>query len=152
MNEKKESSSGHLTPSSPMVQMNQSHGNVSPLALDVTSPQTPQGGATGLSRRNSNPEDTGEVDLPFKEYAPEAPIEDLVRDTAAAYHRGQDKANEWLAKLKNQDIMTVGDLRDLQDSDWAGFELTVFESRARRNRLFVKNTKRPSTMPTDDGN
>ncbi|GJJ77834.1 WNK lysine deficient protein kinase [Entomortierella parvispora] len=150
VNEKKESP-GHLTPSSPMVQMNQSHGNVSPLTLDVTSPQTPQG-ATTLSRKNSNPEYTGEVDLPFKEYAPDAPIEDLVRDTAAAYHRGPDKANEWLAKLKNQDIMTVGDLQDLQDSDWAGFELTVFASRALRNRLFGKNTKRPSTMPADDGN
>lgn len=73
-----------------------------------------------------------------------------------AYHRGPDKANEWLAKLKNQDIMTVGDLKDLQDSDWAGFDLTVFASRAIRNRLFGKTIKRPSPMTrspsgTDDG-
>jgi len=89
----------------------------------------------------------------------DAPIEDLVNDTAMAYHRGPDKANEWLAKLKDQDIMTIGDLKDLQDSDWAGFDLTVFASRALRNRLFGK---RPSTLtrvisngpstPTDDGN
>lgn len=74
-----------------------------------------------------------------------------------AYHRPPDKANEWLQKLKNQDIMTIGDLKDLQDSDWAGFDLTVFASRALRNRLFGKNNKRPSQMSrspsgTDEGN
>lgn len=46
-------------------------------------------------------------------------IEDLVKDTAMASNRGMEKANEWLAKLKEQDIMTVGDLRDLQDDDWS---------------------------------
>jgi WNK lysine deficient protein kinase len=90
----------------------------------------------------------------------DAPIEDLVNDTAMAYHRGPDKANEWLAKLKDQDIVTIGDLKDMQDSDWAGFDLTVFASRALRNRLFGK---RPHTLTrvssngttisaTDDGN
>ncbi len=92
------------------------------------------------------------------EYPPDTPIEELVRDTVMAYHRGPDKEREWLAKLKNQDIMTVGDLKDLQDSDWAGFDLTVFASRAIRNRLFGKSSnKRPSPMSrspsgTDDGN
>ena len=93
------------------------------------------------------------------EYSEDAPIEDLVQDTAMAYHRGPDKAKEWLAKLKNQDIMTIGDLKDLQDSDWAGFDLTVFASRALRNRLFGKNIKRPTSGltrnssggTTDDG-
>jgi len=90
----------------------------------------------------------------------DAPIEDLVNDTAMAYHRGPDKANEWLAKLKNQDIVTIGDLKDMQDSDWAGFDLTVFASRALRNRLFGKrphtltraSSNGTTTSTTDDGN
>ncbi|KAF9964421.1 signal transducing kinase of the PAK, partial [Mortierella alpina] len=97
--------------------------------------------------------------IPQADIHVDAPIEDLVHDTAMAYHRGPDKAKEWLAKLKNQDIMTIGDLKDLQDSDWAGFDLTVFASRALRNRLFGKNIKRPtngltrnsSGGTTDDG-
>lgn len=90
------------------------------------------------------------------EFSHDTPIEELVQDTATAYNRGPDKSGEWLVKLKNQDIMTVGDLKDLQDSDWAGFGLTVFASRALRNRLFGKNGKRPTVMSrsssgTDDG-
>ncbi|KAF9425925.1 hypothetical protein BGZ94_007098, partial [Podila epigama] len=159
-NDKKDAASLHAPSSPPSLQSSQSQpGTVTPLTLDtvVSSPQTMQAGATGLSRKNSNPEYHTEVELPFKEYSPDAPIEDLVRDTAMAYHRSPDKANEWLVKLKNQDIMTVGDLKDLQDSDWAGFDLTVFASRALRNRLFGKNIKRPSQISrspsgTDDGN
>ncbi|KAF9181966.1 hypothetical protein BGZ51_005043, partial [Haplosporangium sp. Z 767] len=152
----KKDSAGMHTPSSPMIYTNPSHGAVSQLALDLGAPESHTTGGTTLSRKNSNLEYSSEVELPFKEYASDAPIEDLVSDTAMAYHRGPDKANEWLVKLKNQDIMTVGDLRDLQDSDWAGFDLTVFASRALRNRLFGKN-KRPSPMTrspsgTDDGN
>ncbi|KAI1317083.1 ATP binding [Mortierella claussenii] len=142
-NDKKDSAGLH-PPSSPLMQhSNQSHGAISPMALEISNPiaQT-----SGLSRRNSNPEYAGDEELPFKEYLPDTPIEELVNDTAMAYHRGPDKASEWLAKLKNQDIMTVGDLKDLQDSDWAGFGLTVFAYRALRNRLFGKNNKRPSIM------
>jgi hypothetical protein len=47
----------------------------------------------------------------------------LVKDTALASKRGLEKAIEWLAKLKEQDIMTVGDLRDLQDDDWQSLYL-----------------------------
>jgi WNK lysine deficient protein kinase len=45
-------------------------------------------------------------------------IEELVRDTAISTKRGLEKANEWLAKIRAQDVMTVGDLRDLQEEDW----------------------------------
>jgi WNK lysine deficient protein kinase len=45
-------------------------------------------------------------------------IEELVRDTAISTKRGPGKAKEWLEKLRAQDMMTVGDLRDLQDADW----------------------------------
>ncbi|KAJ3295889.1 signal transducing kinase of the PAK [Borealophlyctis nickersoniae] len=58
-------------------------------------------------------------DFPVKEYTDDRPIEELVRDTAIATNRGLDKANEWLARLNAQDVMTVGDLRDLHDEDWA---------------------------------
>ncbi|KAF9905244.1 signal transducing kinase of the PAK [Linnemannia zychae] len=147
--------SGIHPPSSPMAPMHPSQGAVAPLTLDTSNSQTLVGSTT-LTRKNSNPDYTGEVELPPKDYSADTPIEELVNDTALAYHRGPDKANEWLAKLKNQDIMTVGDLKDLQDSDWAGFELTVFASRAIRNRLFGKTIKRPSPMTrspsgTDDG-
>lgn len=56
-------------------------------------------------------------------------------ETAAASNRNKDKALEWVHKLQNQDIMTVGDLRDLHDEDWAGFGLTVFALRALKNML-----------------
>ena len=52
------------------------------------------------------------------DYSDDQAIELLVNDTATATNRGQDKANEWLSKLKSQDVMTVGDLRSLQEEDW----------------------------------
>ncbi|KAG0197963.1 hypothetical protein BGX28_008554 [Mortierella sp. GBA30] len=158
INDKKDSAG--LTPSSPMLATNgHSLGAVSHLALDaMVSPPPLARTASNLSRKMSNPDWGAEEEIPFKEYSMDAPIEDLVNDTAMAYHRGPDKAKEWLAKLKNQDIMTIGDLKDLQDSDWAGFDLTVFASRALRNRLFGKNIKRPNSLTrnsssgtTDDG-
>jgi WNK lysine deficient protein kinase len=58
-----------LTPSSPMLTNGHSHGPVSQLTLEgsVTSPlsQVPRNG-TSLSRKNSNPDWGGEMELPFK--------------------------------------------------------------------------------------
>ncbi|KAF9363102.1 ATP binding [Mortierella sp. NVP85] len=144
------------TPASPLMQhSNQSHGTISSIALDISNP-LPYTGGTSMARRNSTADYTSDMETPFREFSHDTPIEELVQDTATAYNRGPDKAGEWLVKLKNQDIMTVGDLKDLQDSDWAGFGLTVFASRALRNRLFGKNGKRPTVMSrsssgTDDG-
>ncbi|KAF9437342.1 hypothetical protein BGZ76_001108, partial [Entomortierella beljakovae] len=138
----KKETPGLLPPSSPTAQSSHSHGSISPMILDTPSPST----QSSLSRRDSNPEYNIEAEIPCRDYLPDTPIEELVEDTALAYHRDKDKAVEWLAKLKNQDIMTVGDLKDLQDSDWAGFGLTVFASRAIRNRLLGKSAKRPSSM------
>ena len=53
------------------------------------------------------------------EWPDDKPIEELVRDTAIATNRGLDKASEWIARLQAQDVMTVGDLRELHDEDWA---------------------------------
>jgi WNK lysine deficient protein kinase len=68
----------------------------------------------------------------------------FVRDCAIASHRNIEKAHEWANKLKNQDIMTVGDLRDLHDEDWAGIGLTVFALRALKNML---KGKKQSSQP-----
>lgn len=78
---------------------------------------------------------------PIKEYRDDQPIDDLVRDTALANNRGQDKAHEWLQRLQAQDIMTVGDLRDLHEQDWGHLGLTVFASRALRNALLGKGPR-----------
>ncbi|KAM3579647.1 hypothetical protein VKS41_008099 [Umbelopsis sp. WA50703] len=74
-------------------------------------------------------------------YADEDSIEGLVMAAATATNRGRDKATEWVHKLHDQDIMTVGDLRGLHDEDWAGLGLTVFALRALKNTL---KGKRPS--------
>lgn len=71
----------------------------------------------------------------FIEYSDDTDIGVFVADCAQASHRGADKAQEWARKLQNQDIMTVGDLRDLHDEDWAGIGLTVFALRALKNML-----------------
>jgi WNK lysine deficient protein kinase len=67
----------------------------------------------------------------------------FVQDCALAAHRSSEKAHEWIKKLQNQDIMTVGDLRDLHDEDWAGIGLTVFALRALKNML--KGKRMPPT-------
>ncbi|KAI8890013.1 kinase-like protein [Backusella circina FSU 941] len=71
----------------------------------------------------------------LNEYSDDTDIEVFVTDCAQASHRGTDKAHEWARKLQNQDIMTVGDLRDLHDEDWVGIGLTVFALRALKNML-----------------
>lgn len=69
------------------------------------------------------------------EYSNDTDIEVFVLQTAAHSNRNKDKALEWVHKLQDQDIMTVGDLRDLHDEDWAGIGLTVFALRALKNSL-----------------
>jgi WNK lysine deficient protein kinase len=82
--------------------------------------------------------------IPVKDYRDDQPIDDLINDTATATNRGPDKAAEWLVRLHAQDVMTVGDLRDLHDEDWANLGLTVFASRALRNALHGKSLGRPT--------
>lgn len=65
-------------------------------------------------------------------------------ETAASTNRNKDKALEWVRKLQTQDIMTVGDLRDLHDEDWAGIGLTVFALRALKNMLVNKKHQQRS--------
>ncbi|KAI9487553.1 MAG: putative serine/threonine-specific protein kinase pkpA Phycomyces blakesleeanus [Benjaminiella poitrasii] len=87
----------------------------------------------------------------LEEYTDETDIELFVRDCAIASHRNVEKAHEWANKLKNQDIMTVGDLRDLHDEDWAGIGLTVFALRALKNMLKGKKLTTTSTTTSANG-
>ncbi len=59
-----------------------------------------------------------EFEFPLKEYNDEDLVTNLVEDVAIATKRGLDKASEWLVKLHQQDVMTIGDLRELNDEDW----------------------------------
>ncbi|KAI8047224.1 kinase-like domain-containing protein [Gilbertella persicaria] len=83
----------------------------------------------------------------LEEYADNTDIELFVKDCAVASHRNVEKAYEWANKLKNQDIMTVGDLRDLHDEDWAGIGLTVFALRALKNMLKGKRQTSGNNTP-----
>ncbi|KAL0136223.1 Ser/Thr protein kinase [Mucor lusitanicus] len=85
----------------------------------------------------------------LEEYADDTDIELFVRDCAIASHRNVEKAHEWANKLKNQDIMTVGDLRDLHDEDWSGIGLTVFALRALKNML---KGKKQATIAANNNN
>ncbi|KAJ3093070.1 hypothetical protein HK102_010975 [Quaeritorhiza haematococci] len=121
-------------------------GSMSSVLSEMATGRTSESGAS-LVRKGSMAEFRDEFeDFPIKEYLDNQPIEELVRDTAMATNRGMEKANEWLARLHAQDIMTVGDLRDLHDEDWASLGLTVFASRALKNALYGKLTRNASNM------
>ncbi|CAO3591869.1 unnamed protein product [Absidia cylindrospora] len=84
----------------------------------------------------------------LEEYSDDTTIDVFVRDCAVATHRNADKAHQWINKLQNQDIMTVGDLRDLHDEDWSGIGLTVFALRALKNMLKGKKLQSSATTTT----
>ncbi|KGG49955.1 hypothetical protein DI09_9p380, partial [Mitosporidium daphniae] len=88
---------------------------------------TPPPGATFCSSLNAYPSDNMSV-------------EELVSEVALSSQRSPDKAYEWAVKLQMQDILTVGDLRQLHETDWANLNLTVFATRALKNAI----SRRPS--------
>ena len=69
-------------------------------------------------------------------------------------NRNSEKANEWLAKLNNQDIQTVGDLSSLTEADWNNIGLTVFACRAMKNALSLSKATKAANMImiTNNGN
>lgn len=75
------------------------------------------------------------------EYSNDCSLDEFITDVASMLNRPMEKAQEWLARLKSEDIMTVGDLRDLIEEDWARLNLTVFATRAIRNALKGKAIK-----------
>ncbi|CAG8462914.1 6339_t:CDS:10 [Ambispora gerdemannii] len=126
-----------------------------PLTLDRdNSPNsTSSGPVTSDSLRRTQEWQAEELEdiLPLKDYPNETPIEDFVHETAVATNRDPEKAKEWTTKLKHQDIMTIGDLRDLLEEDWAGIGLTVFASRALKNALYGKSLRSPGLYPRSMG-
>ncbi|KAJ3056112.1 signal transducing kinase of the PAK [Rhizophlyctis rosea] len=116
-------------------------------AIAVQSPvaeaHQPSSATTGSLPRKASVTEPGVedfVEFPSKEWPDDKPIEELVKDTAIATNRGLDKASEWIARLQAQDVMTVGDLRELHDEDWASLGLTVFAGRALKNALYGKKS------------
>lgn len=75
------------------------------------------------------------------EYSNDCLLDEFIADVASILNRPMEKAQEWLTRLKSEDIMTVGDLRDLLEEDWTRLNLTVFATRAIRNALKGKTIK-----------
>ena len=63
------------------------------------------------------------------------PIEVFVNLAAHQARRSSQKAAEWAQCLRSQDVITVGDLRQLYPEDWSSLKLTIFECRALKNLL-----------------
>lgn len=117
---------------------------------------------TSTDRRTQDSLKSGDFDsdLPLREYPSDFPVEEFVSDIAMITKRPIEKAEEWLSKLKAQDIMTVGDLRHLHDEDWTQLNLTVFACRTIRNAIKAKialanlqsqATIRPTTIAQTKG-
>lgn len=105
-------------PSFPILEKGTTSGSLPAGASNSPDPGAGASDAYGtLPRKASQMAD--DFDFPLKEYYDEDLIELIVEDTAYATKRGAEKAAEWLDKLHKQDIVTVGDLRDLQEEDWA---------------------------------
>lgn len=84
----------------------------------------------------------------------ETAVDDLIIEIAHSTNR-PEKAAEWIAKLRSQDIKTVGDLCELHEEDWPSLNLTVFAFRALRNaivtRPIIKGTSKGSKVPIGSG-
>jgi len=84
-----------------------------------------------------NPSVTTPQDIPDDDYFNDLPVEELAKFTAASNNKA-DKIKEWTQKLRDQDIVTIGDLKELHDEDWAGLGLTVLATRLLKNALYKK--------------
>ncbi|KAJ3392478.1 ATP binding [Lobulomyces angularis] len=133
-------------------------GSLPRTGTDPSLPRSNSVTINGASALGKGVSDLDFEDFPTKEYADSMPIDELVRDTANSTNRGSDKVKEWCQKLKAQDIMSVGDLRDLQDEDWTNLGLTVFASRALKNALHGRlrltggvSATSPLSLPRNSG-
>ena len=96
--------------------------------------------------------DSFEFDSPSREYYPDTRIDELVMDVALSTHRAPEKAHEWISRLHAQDIMTVGDLKQLHEEDWNNLNLTVFASRALKNAMLGKYNRSGHALSSQGGN
>lgn len=78
-----------------------------------------------------------EMSVVDEDYFNELPVEELAKYTAVSTNK-MDKIKEWTQKLREQDIVTIGDLRELHDEDWSGLGLTVLARRLLKNALYKK--------------
>ena len=125
--------SSQISHLSPQQQPQQQQTSTPPQATHIIQPAP---GLASTTKKTFGPDGINYDFEPMsREYQNDFPIEDFVLDVASSCNRDAEKAKEWLIKLKTQDIMTVGDLRDLLDDDWAHLNLTVFASRALKNGL-----------------
>jgi len=69
------------------------------------------------------------------DYLNDLPVEELAKYTATTNNKA-DKIKEWTQKLRDQDIVTIGDLKELHDEDWASLGLTVLATRLLKNALY----------------
>lgn len=74
------------------------------------------------------------VDEDMQIYDQESKVDALLEDVAKKYSR-PELLNNWLQKVKCQDIRTVGELKLLQEEDWEQLQLTVFSYRVIRNTV-----------------
>lgn len=87
-------------------------------------------------QNNNNYENSSEATSPLppsKEYPNDYDIVCFVKEIAQQANRSVERAMEWAAILKGEDLECVGDLRNLEDSDWNRLNLTVFSQRVIRN-------------------
>jgi WNK lysine deficient protein kinase len=88
-----------------------------------------------VSNLDLRPSESFDSETSLKDYHNDCLIEEFISDVASLVNRPVEKANEWLIKLKGEDLLTVGDLRDLLEEDWARLNLTVFATRAIKNAI-----------------
>ncbi|KAI9205115.1 kinase-like domain-containing protein [Polychytrium aggregatum] len=120
--------------------------DVIPMQREGSRPSSTSSEHSTLTRKPSQNEMDNEMyeQIARKEYADDVLVSELVKDTAEGAGRGVEKGNEWLQRLHNQDIMTIGDLRQLTDPDWDNLGLTVFAARALKNALTGKPSRQNS--------
>ena len=139
-------------PPVPLFNNNTSNNNINSSAPPLTSSSKQieaQFGKMNLLESSTTSTTTlSASDVMLREYSDNVSIEDFVSEVATAYNRGLDKASEWLGKLKFEDIDTVGDLRKLQEEDWAKLGLTVFASRALKNAMNGNSSAGKTNCPS----
>ena len=130
----------------PMITMGNGAGSVGKKADSSFENQFGRLSIISSESNYSNGSCTSSIESMSREFADNVPIEEFVSELATFYNRGIEKASEWLRILKGEDIDSVGDLRRLQEEDWAKLNLTVFASRAMKNAIKIRTMTNSSIL------
>jgi len=87
-----------------------------------------------------------EMSVIDEDYFNDLPVEEYIAKYTALSANKMDKIKEWTQKLREQDIVTIGDLKELHDEDWTGLGLTVLARRILKNALY-NNIKHGNMSP-----